>query len=270
MHEDYTLLTPENVELRYEVAGPGSRLVAAMVDYTILGFGYLAITFGAAFAGEAISDLAGRLEDASPQLGLFFSYGVVALGVLLAFLGWWGYFALFELLWNGQSPGKRLLRLRVVRTDGRPIGITASLVRNVLRAIDLFPLLPIGILVMLLNRSNRRLGDLAAGSLVVREPRPLPRGVLTSAAIPEVPAARVGALPNAGRLSMAHCTLARDYFARRGKLPPGRADALAAHLAADLARVLEVPPSDIGDPATFLATAIHAFEAQHRYYDAPV
>jgi hypothetical protein len=186
--------------------------------------------------------------------------------VLLVFLGWWGYFILFELAWNGQSPGKRLLGLRVVRTGGQPISASASIARNLLRAIDLVFL--IGVLVMLLDRSSRRLGDMAAGSLVIREPRRLSRVALAPVEIPSVPAAQVEALPNAGRLTTAHYVLVRDYFARRRQLTPDRAEMVAAHLSADLARVLEVVPPPVEDPVTFLATAARAFEARHPSYEA--
>lgn len=263
MRDDYTLLTPENVELRYEVAGVGSRLYAAMLDYAILSFGYLALLFGGAFAVAALRDLWRSSGIDQRLVSDFMPYGTLALVVLLAFFGWWGYFVLFEALWNGQSPGKRMLGLRVVRAVGQPIGVGPSLVRNVLRAVDLF--LFIGVLVMLLDRSSRRLGDLAAGSLVVREPGGFGRGALVSVDIPDVPAAQVEALPNAARLTMAHYTLVRDYFARRHKLRPAQDAALAARLVADLAGLLEVDPSHIGDPATFLATTARSFEARHRY-----
>jgi hypothetical protein len=136
-----------------------------------------------------------------------------------------------------------------------------------LRVIDLT--LGIGIIAMLLDHSSRRLGDFAAGSLVVREPRALDRRVLAPVPIPEVSDDVVQAIPNAGRLTTEHYALIRDFFARRDRLPGRAADVLATRLADDLARLLEVPSTEVGEPGRFIAAAARAFEARHRYQDGP-
>lgn len=267
MSDDYRLLTPENVELRYDVAGVGSRLLAAAIDYAAIIASYVAISIGTALIATAIAREFPRITAQNTQLMQVLGYGLWALVGLLVFFGWWGYFILFDLAWNGQSPGKRLLGLRVVLAGGQPISAAASLARNVLRVIDLA--LFIGVLVMLVDRASRRLGDMAAGTLVIREPRALGRAALAPVEIPAVPAARVEALPNVGRLTNAHYALVRDYFARRAQLAPDRGLLLAANLSADLARVLDVAPPNLVDSVTFLATTARAFEARHPVYDAP-
>lgn len=264
MREDYRLLTPENVELRYDVAGVGSRLFAASLDYTFIFIGYFALLLAGTFAVAGLT----RVFGSNPNLrevGEWIGYFYVAVNILLGFVAFWGYYIMFELLWNGQSPGKRILGLRAVRQGGLPINTTASLVRNLLRAIDV--LLMVGVVVMLFDRSSRRLGDLAAGTLVIREPRAVSRDAFATVAIPSVPSERIEALPNSARLTMAHYTLIRDYFARQAKLPGRRAEVVASNVADDIARVLEVPSIQIGNPVLFLATAAHAFELRHRYYD---
>jgi uncharacterized RDD family membrane protein YckC len=269
VHDDYTLLTPENVELRYEIAGIGSRVLAASIDYTIVVLADVVLSFASAFGGSFLARVVRQLfPDARGAPDLVTSV-VGALLILAIFLGWWGYFILFELVWNGQSPGKRMLGLRVVRTGGQPINVISSLVRNLLRLVDLFLL--IGVLVMLVNRSSRRLGDLAAGTLVVRDPRAL-RAAFARVEVPTVDEDRIVALPNADRLTPEHYALIREFFSRRQRLAWDRADALegvALRLATDLARLLEVPPSQIGDPVIFLATAARAYERRHPYYEAP-
>lgn len=268
MAEDYRLLTPENVELRYQVAGVGSRLWAACIDYTIIVVGQVVVVAAVPIVIMALPlrETSSRSDDILLNLVfVFLSSGPIALATLLIFLGWWGYFILFELLWNGQTPGKRVVGLRAVRAGGQSINFTASLVRNLLRAIDLLFL--IGVMVMLIDRSSRRLGDLAAGTLVVHEART--SGLLSSVDIPEVPEARIAALPNPERLTMAHYNLLRDYFARYWELPPAPADELAISLAVQFAQLLEVERGAIGDAVAFLATVAHAFEARHRYHDAP-
>ncbi len=262
MREDYRLLTPENVELRFDVAGLGSRLAAALIDYTLIVIMYVAVIVGAG----ALTALIGRVVSPPRDVMPWLSAAAAALAIAFAFLGWMGYFLLFELLWGGQSPGKRALGLRVVRRDGQPLGFTPALVRNVLRWIDQVAL--IGVFVMLVDASSRRLGDMAAGTLVVREPRALRRDAFATVALPGVSALRVQELPNAGRIGVTEYTVIRDYFARAGGLREAEADALATRLADRLAQALEVEPAAIGDPRTFLATAARAFEARHKYSES--
>ncbi len=90
------------------------------------------------------------------------------------FLIFAGYFILFEWLWNGQTPGKRLLKLRVIREDGRPITLWEAMARNLLRIFDAIPgfVLPvysIGLISIFLSRRDQRIGDMFAGTVVVRE-----------------------------------------------------------------------------------------------------
>ncbi len=267
------MLTPENVELRFEVAGVGSRVAAALIDYLILGVSYGILLIGGSFAVTLLGGLGGSFGDSGsngPLTSTFqqaSAYILLALIVLGSFFGWWGYFILFELLWNGQSPGKRRLGLRVVRAGGQPISLTASLVRNVLRIVDVA--LYVGIVVMLIDRRSRRLGDLAAGTLVVREPRFTSvsgsKSAFASIELPSVEARTIEDLPNADRLTMAHYSLIRDFFARRSRLPAHQSAALAAQIAGRLGQTLGVAPAEIGEPIAFLATVARAFEARQRH-----
>lgn len=260
MTDDYTLLSPENVSLRFEVAGVGSRSVAALIDYLIIGVGYLALTTG-------VFILVGHSSASSTGPWAFASLATVAVLILASFFLWFGYFVLFELLWNGQSVGKRRVGLRVIRADGQPISITASLARNVVRIVDLFMF--IGLLVMLIDRSSRRLGDFVAGTLVIREPGggrlESSLDALVNVAIPPADPALVNALPNVDRLTVAHYSLIRDYFARRAQLPKRSADILAGQLSVELARGLALPAASVGEPVAFLAAVAHAYEERHRY-----
>ena len=83
---------------------------------------------------------------------------------------YWGYYVFFEMLWNGQSPGKRWVGLRVIRTDGTPITLSEALIRNLVRIVDFLPATyGVGIITMFIDKQSRRLGDLAAGTLVVQD-----------------------------------------------------------------------------------------------------
>ena len=267
MREDYRLLTPENVELQFDVAGLGSRLGAALIDYAIIGVTYIGLILAAAFVGSVMERVLPRMFATNQAIEIATrtgTYAMVAVAVFLAFLGWWGYFLLFELLWGGQSPGKRILSLRVTRRDGQPLTFTTTLVRNALRWIDQAAM--VGVFAMLVDGSSRRLGDMAAGTFVVHEPRALRTKALDAVAIPySLPEASVQALPNAGRITIAQYTLIRDYFGRANGLRGDAADRLAARLAGALGKELEVEPSSVGSPERFLATVARAFELRHQY-----
>jgi uncharacterized RDD family membrane protein YckC len=145
------IATPEGVDLELTLAGVGSRFTSAIVDALIQIA--LLIALSVAFA------LGGGFEG----------FGTAAF-FLLGFLLFAGYDVLFEVLASGRTPGKRLTGIRVVRVDGSPVAFLTSAVRNVLRLVDILPsFYLVGIVAILLTPRNQRLGDLAAGTLVVRE-----------------------------------------------------------------------------------------------------
>ena len=148
-----TIATPEGVDLQLTLAGVGSRFMSALVDVAIQ------VALLVAFALIFLVGL-----DAG---GSGFGAAVFAIASFLLFAG---YDVLFEVFASGRTPGKRLNGLRVVRDDGSPVGFLTSAVRNVLRLIDLLPsFYLVGIVSILATARNQRLGDLAAGTLVVRE-----------------------------------------------------------------------------------------------------
>jgi len=135
--------SPEHVLIELTPAGLGTRFAAFLLD--------AALIFGA-------TALVG-------QLGLFLPEAIRALFIATAsFAVLWGYNVLFEVLWNGQSPGKRVLRIRVVDGRGLPVDVSQSLIRNVVRLV--------GMVAALLDAEHRRLGDRAADTLVVSEEQP--------------------------------------------------------------------------------------------------
>ena len=157
----HEVLTAERVPFRYRVAGIGSRFLAWMIDAALI-----------ATLGMAINMFVGVLEIGREGLG-------VALQVLAVFVLSWGYFLVFEWLWGGQTPGKRLVGIRVIRYRGTAISFWQSAVRNILRMVDAL-LIPafyaLGFAVTALNTKSRRLGDFAADTVVVhveRRGRPL-------------------------------------------------------------------------------------------------
>ena len=151
--------TADHVVLRYDLAGGGNRGFAALVDFILATL----IFIGAFFMFSLFSGLVG-FESASPFFGI---------AALLTFAVAWSYFILLEWLGNGQTIGKRMFGLRVIADDGAPAGFTAVLVRNLVRMVDFLPgFYGFGLLAIVVSSRSQRLGDLAAGTFVVRAPRP--------------------------------------------------------------------------------------------------
>ena len=151
--------TPENVVFGYEVVGIGSRFLAALVDTTIIGLLLLAVNAILIFVFLGGFD---GIGDGNAFL--------VALLSLISFAFFWGYYIFFEMSWNGSTPGKRQVGIRVIRSDGTPITLAESVIRNLVRLIDFLPgAYGVGLVTMFIDSKARRLGDLAANTLVVRE-----------------------------------------------------------------------------------------------------
>lgn len=166
----YTVLTPEYVEFNFVLAGLMSRFLALLID-TALSLAITALLFvlvllvqlGLVAAGAAVGG-----EDAAEQL--------MGVGFAAQFVVWflvdWGYMVLLEVAWSGQTVGKRILGLRVIQDSGVRVGVYQSLLRNLVRPVDKLPVLYlVGGVAALFSGSQQRLGDLLAGTIVVRERR---------------------------------------------------------------------------------------------------
>jgi uncharacterized RDD family membrane protein YckC len=162
--EVLTIRTPEYVGFQYILAGLGSRATAFLLD-TAIRFLFVLVIFVVImllFSGLSL-DPTGILSGVSKNW--IMALGVIAYGMIDL-----GYFLLFEALWNGQTPGKRQQRLRVIRMDGSPIGWLGSAIRNILRAVDILAgVYPVGFVVMFLSKNSQRIGDYAAGTVVIVE-----------------------------------------------------------------------------------------------------
>ena len=152
-----SIATPEGVEMELVLAGLGSRMVATIVDTLIIGTTLLALWVVGLFGAAGGEDIAGVM---------------VALMSVASFLVLFGYGIAFETLTSGRTPGKRVAGLRVVRAGGEPPGFLACAVRNLMRLVDILPgFYAVGAVAIFVSPRNQRLGDLAAGTLVVRERR---------------------------------------------------------------------------------------------------
>jgi uncharacterized RDD family membrane protein YckC len=161
--EDVLIIeTPERVPLHFALASIGNRFIACAIDHAIqlLAIGLIAI----ASAVLASFSFIEQAVSGAPKW-------VIAVMILLLFLIFAGYFAFFEWIWNGQTPGKRWLKLRVIREDGRPITFWEAAVRNLLRSLDMMPLpfYSVGLISVFSTNRDQRVGDMVAGTVVVRE-----------------------------------------------------------------------------------------------------
>ncbi len=166
--ETLIIETPERVPLHFALASIGNRFLAVAIDHFIQYLAIVLISLAVlSFAGMT-GNLFGEgfLQD-MPKW-------TVAILIIIIFALFTGYFIFFEWLWNGQTPGKRLMKLRVIREDGRPITLWEALARNLLRIFDavpgfVLPVYSIGLITVFMNRRDQRIGDMFAGTVVVRE-----------------------------------------------------------------------------------------------------
>ena len=223
----YDLRTPEQIELQYDLAGLGSRFMAMALD-TLIQFAIIVAV--AAVFGLGMALLALSLRDLFGQAGGALAIVGIALAVLLIFALGWGYFIFFELVWNGQTPGKRAAGVRVLTARGEPVTLVHSLVRNLMRLVDSLPsAYMIGTISILVTSRSQRLGDIAAGTIVVRERHAeLPR------ALPPLDPSMMLPPQLAGAFSSTDILLARDFLRRSPYLLPDRRAILSGRISATL------------------------------------
>ncbi len=208
-----TIATPEGVQLALPLAGIATRFMALMLD-SLIGFG---VAFILLMAAAVVASAAAA---------------IIAASLLLVF--YIGYHVLFEVAGGGRTVGKRAAGLRVVMDGGAPVGLRASLIRNLMLLIEGLPLFYMpAIISALATRNNQRLGDIAAGTLVVREVKvPTPQ-YWSPPPVPHIPPERFASW-DVTAIGENESTAVRAFLQRRGELDPGARAALAAQLAGRL------------------------------------
>ncbi len=245
-----TIRTPENIELSYALAGPGSRAAAYFIDLLVMS---LVCQLAVNLIVVAFATLFGAL-------GLDSQLWISAIVGLVGFAFYNGYFILLEWLLNGQTPGKRLLHIRVIKQGGYALRFFDTLLRNLLRVIDFLPLFyGVGLTSLLFTRDSQRVGDLVAGTLVVyQEP------VETDSLLPEQPApeelelelsaVQFAAIPD-GAIS-----LAGQYLRSRTELAPRPRQDIAAELVDLIRDTSGLEPRPAQSVENFLASVVRQSE----------
>jgi uncharacterized RDD family membrane protein YckC len=228
--------TPEHIELQLQIAGPGRRALAYAIDILVRSFLFFMVTWLLMLSALAFGSY-GEMVEAHEGL------------MLIAYFAFeWFYGVVFEWLWDGRTIGKRAVGLRVVKEGGYPIALQDALLRNLLRAADLWPAFPVvpiptylvGVAVCVTDRKFRRLGDLVAGTLVIVDSRARRSAgaVITPPPQPE----ELAGIPAHPRLSAAERRTLDSFVRRLRAMHPNHAEDLCAAYAEQLARRLGVPP----------------------------
>ena len=198
--------TPEQIALELPLAGIGSRFLALTVDTLLQVAAVVAIVIvGAIIAsGSTAANL--------PGVDRFFSQTIGAIVmVLLPFCLYWGYFAFFEILWQGRTPGKRVAGIRVIHQSGRPMTSIECIGRNLMRGVDILPgMYGVGLICMMCNKQNKRVGDFIAGTIVVHD-KAIETAAPTWGNKPEA----VSVQPELRKLSADDLVLIETYLNRR-------------------------------------------------------
>jgi uncharacterized RDD family membrane protein YckC len=233
-------VTPENVRIEYELAGVASRCGAAAVDLLLQALAVLLIVLG-----FMVAELALRLS----VIGWPTSVVIIS-----TFLLWWGYYVFFETIWNGQTPGKRLLRLRVVKYGGTPIDLPSAAIRGLIRVVDLAV---IGFVVMFFTPRNQRLGDLAAGTLVVKERSEWTGDIAQPKAAPARETPESALVTNIELVTPEQFDTVKRFVERCDELAQPTREQIAARIARPLMQNLGIDDAP-GITYTNLLSAIHA------------
>ena len=253
--ETLRIQTPEHVGFKYVLAGLGTRSTAFLLDITFRALIILCIFLAVFMLARLLPNFSpAGVVRSLPRTWLFalgvFAYGVVDLG----------YFLIFEALWSGQTPGKRMQKLRVIRVNGQPIGWVESSIRNILRAVDiLLGFYPLGLFVMFLSSRSQRIGDYAAGTVVIVERRsnvPMDRARLRSTSKLNVPDLEL----HISALEPKEYQLIRSFLQRREALDGRHRRELAGLIVHRLMKRWGITPgSDISDES-FLEEIIGVYE----------
>jgi uncharacterized RDD family membrane protein YckC len=248
--DQLTIDTPELIALELPLAGIGSRFMALVVDTLLQGLLYALL---GVLAWLGLRWLAGPLR----LLGAF----APAVLLFAAFCVYWGYFAVFETLWKGQTPGKRLAGIRVIKDSGRSIGAVDAVGRNLLRAIDGLPgFYGVGLVSMIVSRQSRRLGDYVAGTVVVHD-----KTTLEVRPYVESRPAQAGFLAGANRITPEELLLVETYLQRRYDYDLAVRTQTADTIAERIRARLDLPKESVTNPDTFLEVVARQARDGARY-----
>jgi uncharacterized RDD family membrane protein YckC len=250
-----TLKTPESVELEFNLAGIGNRTIALLVDNIVIWIIYIVLAF---LASQVLDGLTAMGFESSNTLFQWLG----AIGILFSFAWFIGYFAVFEILWKGQTPGKRFAKIRVIGNDGRPVQLYQATLRAVLRPIDDW--LFIGFFCVLFGKQERRLGDWIGNTIVIQDEQPM----IGSSQMPfssraQGIADRIQMNALMSQLKPDDFAIIKEFLQRRQSLAPIAREKLSGQLTAQVKARLDLEALEFVEPAeVFLEGVYLAYEQQ--------
>ena len=226
--------TPESVELEFTLAGIGNRSLALMIDYLLVFVLLSLVSVVASFISEQLVNLSLVLGDGTEDLDLW----LVALALIVTMAIYWGYFVGFETYWQGQTPGKRLTKIRVINDNGKPEGIMQATLRSLLRPVD--DILFIGFFCILFSQQEKRIGDWLAGTLVVQSERAVGEANVRIAPASQKLAKSLTDQADIRELLPDDFATVREYLQRRSILTKTARQELSVQLARQLREIIQL------------------------------
>ncbi len=247
----FTLETPESVELDFTLAGIGNRAYAALIDFLVLGVILILLLVMGGFGFYVISDLLSSLGISIGQTGLW----ILAIQIFILFATYVGYFVFFETLWQGKTPGKRWVKIRVIKDNGRLIQLPQATLRSLFRPLD--ETFFLGVFLIIFGKQEKRIGDWVAGTLVIQEEESFASANFSLLEEVENLASQLQVEADISQLSPEDFAKIRDYLQRREQMLKQARLKLARQLAYQVKDIisLEELPEDVS--ATAFLEAIY-------------
>jgi uncharacterized RDD family membrane protein YckC len=251
-----TLQTPESVELEFTLAGIGNRAYALLIDYIVLGLILIGLLLTWLFLSIQLTDVIENWVGGSERLWLW----LWAIQLLISFFVYVGYFVFFEALWQGQTPGKRYVKIRVIRDDGRPIGLQQSTLRALLRPVD--DILFLGVFLIALGKREKRVGDWVAGTLVIQEERPVTSATFPISEQAQSLANQLQVEANLSRLLPEDFAVIREYLQRSRAMTPEARTGTSRQLAHQVKEIIALEKVPKVTAHQFLEAVYLAYQQQ--------
>ncbi|MEB3181026.1 MAG: RDD family protein [Nostocaceae cyanobacterium] len=254
--------TPESVEIDFILAGIGSRAWALIIDYHILGLISVGFLYIWATIAEQVVNFWEKTFN-SDKIGLW----LLAIALLVNFFLYAGYFVVFETLWQGQTPGKRIAKIRVVRDDGRPVAVQQAVLRALLRPVDDFFFFLVGMFLIVLTPREKRLGDWVAGTIVIHNHTATARANISISEPAKSLSDQLLELADISALLPDDFAVIREYLLRRGTMAKKAKTDLSLQLAKQVKSVISLQklPNRV-TPDVFLEAVYLAYQGQSNQF----
>lgn len=251
----FQLQTPESVELEFTLAGIGNRTLALLIDYVVL---LLSLFLFWVFYGIFVAQISNILENFVPvdDLGMW----LLAIASLISFFVYMGYFVIFESLWHGQTPGKRVTKIRVIQDNGRRAGLGQATMRSLLRPVD--DIFFVGVFMIVLGKKEKRLGDWVAGTIVIQEERAAAAANFAIDPRSQKLAQELDQLTEIAQLLPEEFATIREYLQRRSAMSKKARFHLSQKLGDRLQAILHLETQP-ASPDVFLEAIYLAYQNSH-------